>query len=84
VKFIGSVPPKPTEEKGTEALVLLVSVTLFAVLVVPKAWLPKLIAAADNVNCATPVPVKLTLCGLLPAVSVRVSVAVSAPKMEGV
>jgi hypothetical protein len=72
------------DEIVTAALVLLVSVTLFAVLVVPKAWFPKLREAAESVNWATPVPVRLTFCGLLPAVSVRMRVAVSAPRTEGV
>ena len=72
------------DEIPTAALVLFVTVTLFAVLVEPKAWFPKFIEAAESVNCGTPVPVRLTDCGALPAVSLMVNVAVSAPETDGV
>jgi hypothetical protein len=36
------------------------------------------------VNCATPVPIRLNVCGLFDALSVMFSVAVSAPEIEGV
>ncbi len=57
-------------------LPLLVSVTVCAELVVLTAWLPKamLVGLSEAVG-PVPVPVRLTLCGLLDALPVTVSEA---------
>jgi hypothetical protein len=60
VKFEGFVPPMLIDEILTAALVLFVRVTLFAVLVVPKTWLPKLMLVTESVNWAASIPVRLT------------------------
>jgi len=54
-----------TDEILTAAPVSLAMVTLFATLVVPKAWFPKAMLVAESLNCVTAVPVELTVCGLL-------------------
>lgn len=46
--------------------------------------MPKASVATEVVACATPVPVRLTDCGLFAAPSVIVRAAVSAPEIEGV
>ncbi len=45
--------------------------------------MPRLSAAGLNVSGATPVPVSVTNCGLLPALSVMVSAPVTAPSADG-
>jgi hypothetical protein len=62
----------------------LVSVTDFAVLVLPTTTVPKLKLLAERVTGATPVPVSAVVCGLLLASSLTVSVAVALPNAEGV
>jgi len=59
------------------AVPVLVSVTVWAELVVPTAWLPKatLLGLRPTAGRAAPVPVRLTLCGLPGALSVTVSEA---------
>jgi hypothetical protein len=84
VKLAGLDPPMLIGEILTAALVLFLRVTFFAGLVVPKASYPKLIEAAERVNCVTPVPDRETVCGLFVALSVMISVAVSAPGTDGV
>ena len=70
------------------ALPVLVRVTVCAVLVVPTSWLgnvrlvgAKLTAGAERV---TPVPVRLTVCGLLLALSAMVMAPVRLPTAVGV
>lgn len=46
--------------------------------------MPKARVATDVVACATPVPVRETVCGLFAAESVIVSVPLSAADVEGV
>jgi hypothetical protein len=63
---------------------LLVNVTTMGGLVLPMPWFPKARVVSETVACATPVPVRLTVCGLLLAESVIVSEAVFAPVVAGV
>jgi hypothetical protein len=51
----------------TAVLRLLVSVKTTGKLVVPKVTLPKPRTVGDNVTGNTPVPVRVAVCGLLPA-----------------
>ena len=63
----------------------LLSVTVWAELVDPTIWLPKVKLVGDRVAPgATPVPLKLTDCGLPEALSVALSVPVRAPVAVGV
>jgi len=62
---------------------LFVSVTVFAELVLPTAVLLKVSDVADRVTGALPVPVRVTVCGLFRALSVKVSVPVAAPIAVG-
>ena len=62
---------------------LLVKVTLFVELC-PTAVLGKVRLVGLNVSGATPVPVSVTSCGLLPALSAIVSAPVTAPGVLGV
>ena len=62
----------------------LVSVTVLAELVVPTTVVLKLRLAAESVTGALPVPLRLTVCGLLIALSAKVSVPVAAPSAAGV
>ncbi len=70
------------------AVPLLVSVTACAALVLPTCWLPKLRLVGERVTAgavgATPVPVRLTLCGLPAALSVIDTVPVRVPVAVGV
>ncbi len=70
------------------AVPLLVSVTACAALVLPTCWLPKLRLVLERVTAgaagATPVPVRLTLCGLPAALSVIDTVPVRVPVAVGV
>jgi len=66
------------------ALPVLLSVTAFAALVVFTAWLPNDSEVGDKLTTgATPVPVRLAVCGLPAALSVTVSVAVRLPVAVG-
>ena len=71
-------------ENTSNPLWLLVSVTDLAELVEPTAVVLKLKDVADSVTGALPVPVRLTVCGLLIALSANVSVPVAAPNAAGV
>jgi hypothetical protein len=62
---------------------LLVRVTLLAELVLPTATVPRLKLVAESVTGVLPVPDRLTVCGLLDAASVKVSVPVDAPISVG-
>ena len=69
------------------ALPLFVKVTFCGVLDVPTVWLPKfrLVGLSDAEGpTATPVPVKLAVCGLPGALSVTVIVPVRVPATVGV
>jgi hypothetical protein len=59
-------------------------VTDLAALVEPTAVVLKLKDVADSVTGALPVPLRLTVCGLLMALSAKVSVPVAAPSATGV
>jgi hypothetical protein len=61
---------------------LFVSVAVFAVLNVPTASFPNDRVAGVMVAWATPLPVSVTVCGLLLALSVIVKVPVSVPKLD--
>lgn len=52
-------------------------------LVEPTAVVLKLKDVADSVNGALPVPLRVTVCGLLMALSAKVSVPVAAPNAAG-
>jgi hypothetical protein len=82
------VTPKSVELVMTEVIVsdedwLLVNVTVFGVLVVPRAWLLKVNELGLAVAASTPVPVKPTV-GLLLALSLTVSVPERKPAAAGV
>jgi hypothetical protein len=63
---------------------LLLTVTVFAALVVVTASLPKARVVGLTVTGTTPFPVSETVCGLLFALSVTVSVPVRLPVVVGV
>lgn len=62
----------------------MVSVTDLAELVEPTAVVLKLNAVADNVTGALPVPLRLSVCGLLMALSAKANVPLAAPSAAGV
>jgi hypothetical protein len=64
-------------------LVLFVIVTVFAVVVELTASLPKAKLTGVNVTGATPVPVKVTICGEFEAVSLTVITPEMLPVAEG-
>jgi hypothetical protein len=70
-------------ENVNDPLWSLVSVTDLAELVEPTAVVLKLNEVADSVTGALPVPLRLTACGLLIALSAKVSVPVTAPSVAG-
>lgn len=61
----------------------MVSVIVLAELVVPTAWLEKLKLVGETVTAAEPVPLRLTVCGLVAVLSVSVSVPLSVPVVSG-
>src|SRR5450755_403395 len=61
-----------------------VSMTIFAGLVEPAYHVPKAMLVAESVTGSMPVPLRPTVCGLVDASSVTVSVAVLLPIAEGV
>jgi hypothetical protein len=63
---------------------MFVSVTDLVELVEPTAVVLKLRELADSVTGALPVPLRLTVCGLLIALSAKLSVPVAAPVAAGV
>jgi hypothetical protein len=63
---------------------LLLTVTVFAALVVVTAWFPKAKVAGLTLTGTTPLPVSETVCGLLLALSVTVRVPVRVPVVVGV
>ena len=67
------------------ALPVLLSVTVWAVLVVPTDWLPKArLVGERGSKGAVPVPERLTVCGLPLALSVMLTEAVKLPLAAGV
>jgi hypothetical protein len=62
---------------------LLLTVTVFAALVVVTAWFPKAKVAGLTLTGTTPLPVSETVCGLLLALSVTVRVPVRVPVVVG-
>ena len=62
----------------------MVRVTVLAGLVFPTATMPKLKPVPESVTGAMPVPLRLTVCGLLVAVSVKLRVPVAGPVALGV
>jgi hypothetical protein len=71
-------------ESVSNPLWLLVKVTDLGELVEPTAVVPKLRDEVDSVTGAAPVPLRVTICGLVTALSVKVSVPVAAPSPVGV
>ena len=74
---VGLAPVSPMLVMLSVAVPVLVSVTVWAELVVPTVWLPKatLLGLRMTAGAPTPAPVRLTLCGLPGALSVTVSEA---------
>jgi hypothetical protein len=67
------------------ALPELVRMTICAVLVVPTAWPAKVRLEGERLGAgAAPVPVRLRVCGLPAALSVRVTAALRVPVAAGV
>jgi hypothetical protein len=84
---IAKAPLIPTLVIERDELWRLVSVTVTAALVVPTVTVPRFSALADSVTGeleVLPVPLRLTVCGLFPALSVKVNVPVAAPVAVGV
>ncbi len=84
---IAKGPLIPTLEMVRAVFWRLVRVTVTAALVLPTATVPKFNELADRVTGELellPVPLRLTVCGLFPALSVKVSVPVAAPVAVGV
>jgi hypothetical protein len=80
-------PLIPTLEMARVELRRLVSVTVTAALVLPTATVPKFKELADRVTGELellPVPLRLTVCGPFPALSVKVKLPVAAPVAVGV
>jgi len=67
-----------------EAAVLFVRVTLVGLLVVPTVRLAKFTAAGAKETATTPEPFRLTVCGLLLALSLMVSEPEAVPATVGV
>ena len=64
---------------------MFVSLTAFAALFVPTLMLPKLTLVGENATVeVVPVPVSVTLCGLLAALSVTTTVPEFVPVAVGV
>ena len=80
-------PLIPTLETAREALWRLVNVTVTAALVLPRVTVPKFKLLAERVTgelVPPPLPLRLTVCGLVRAESVNVSAPVAAPVAVGV
>jgi hypothetical protein len=84
---IAKAPLIPTLVMERDALWRLVSVTVTAGLVLPTGTVPRFNELADSVTGEVellPVPLRLTVCGLFPALSVNVNVPAAAPVAVGV
>jgi hypothetical protein len=66
-----------------DALSAFVNVIVCAAAVTPMVVLAKVRLAGESVTGATPVPERLTVCGLFAALSVNVNVPPAAPKAVG-
>src|SRR5207248_3814076 len=67
------------------ALPVFVSVAVCAALAVPSNWGPNVRLVGDKLAAgAAPVPLRITSCGLLPALSVNLSTAFRLPAAVGV
>jgi len=62
---------------------VLLNVIVCAALVVPTFWLPKARLVVENSREAMPVPVRLTVCGLLLALSEMLRKALRTPAWVG-
>ena len=84
-KSPGFVPPTAMLVMVKVALPVLLSVTTFAELLVPSTWLgnTRLTGESDTAG-AMPVPVSGTVCGLPPALSATLTLAVRVPLAVGV
>src|SRR5208282_4720951 len=71
-------------EKVSATFCLLVSVTVFAVLVLPAITVPKLKLLAERVAGAAPVPESEAVCGLVVAPSTTLRVPDADPTAVGV
>ena len=71
----------------TAEALLLVTVTVFAALVVPTAWAENVKEAGENLSAAVPppdpVPESATVCGLYATLFVRISAPVTLPLAVG-
>ena len=76
-------PPAATLTKFSGIFSRLVNVTVVTALVLPTAVLGRLKEPGETVTGVMPVPVKPTVWGLLAALSVMVSVPLSAPTVVG-
>ena len=81
-KSFGFVPAIETLLMCSDVLAWFVSVTDCGPLVVPTVREANVSAAGETVTMV-PVPVKATVCGLAPPLSVKLRVADSVPTMEG-
>jgi hypothetical protein len=69
--------------KFNATVCLFVKVTVLAVLVPPTATVPKLKLLVESVTGALPVPVRLTVCGLVIALSANVRTPEAGPRAAG-
>ena len=83
VKSPGLVPVTAILLNVTGVLWWLLTVTVLAAVGLPSPWLPNPSVAGETVTGCTPVPVSVTVWGLLLASSEMVSVAVRAPVAWG-
>lgn len=84
LKSVELVPVNVMLVMFSVAVPVLLSVKELGVLPTAAAWLPKLKLDGERpASGAVPVPVKLTVCGLLVALSVKVKVAVRLPAVVG-
>lgn len=85
LKSFKFVPPIDAPETLRVAVPVFCTVTFCAELVLPTNCPEKVRGDGDNVAAAAgPLPVRLTVCGLFPALSVIVSVPVRVPDTVGV
>ena len=84
-KLLGFVPPIVTVDRMRLAVPLSVTVSVRAALVVAGGWLGKLNPEAERpTTTSVPVPLKVTVCGLPLALSVKTSEALKLPVVAGV
>src|SRR5579863_1075998 len=83
VKSPGFAPVKVTLLNVTTVLWWLLTVTVLAAVGLLSPWLPNPRVVGETVTGCTPVPLSVTVWGLLPASSEMVSVAVRAPVASG-